>query len=306
MFRRNVNTVDDFKNYYVHTANFTEYKLVWVENTIIFIDSQNTLLGQAQVRGSIIQTQSDKWHEIDQFWSRRIDSIKRVIQQAQIIDSLEIFDLDKIKTKYINGRDKNEVQFIKENINLELAPYFIFSIKDAVNLKELKILYNLLNEERKSEISGVKVNEHISKFEKLEINSIAPNFRLNNLDGKEISLSSLKGKYVLLVFWISSCDICIKENIHHSNLYKKYKDKNIEILGVCLDESKEEWESTIARDSIRWKTVSDLNGISGEVPTLFDVNYTPKTYLIDTNGVIIGKDLRSDILNDNLNKLLIK
>lgn len=81
----------------------------------------------------------------------------------------------------------------------------------------------------------------------LEVGGLAPDIQLKNLEGKEVKLSSLRGKIVLIDFWASWCGPCRKENPNVVNVYNKYKSKGFEILGVSLDEDQEEMESHFKR-----------------------------------------------------------
>lgn len=139
-----------------------------------------------------------------------------------------------------------------------------------------------------------------------EVGSLAPDFTLPQPDGTSISLSQLRGKYVLIDFWASWCGPCRKENPQVVALYQKYKDKGFEILGVSLDKEKEAWTKAIEKDKLSWLHVSDLKGWQNEAAQLYQVNAIPMTYLVDPEGVIIAKGLRGPSLEAKLQELLEK
>ena len=128
------------------------------------------------------------------------------------------------------------------------------------------------------------------------VGSIAPNFTLETIDGKSISLSDFKGKTVFLTFWASWCPTCRGENKQLVEVYPKYKDKNLEILGISLDRSKINWEKAVQKDGIIWSQVSDLEGVDSPIATLYGVYSTPTTFLIDSAGVVIAKDVFAEDL----------
>ena len=147
---------------------------------------------------------------------------------------------------------------------------------------------------------GKSISLHIEKSVKLEVGDKAVDFTLSTIDGKEVSLSDFKGKYVLLEFWATGCAPCRLENPNLRKAYEKFKSAGFEILGVSLDKKRSHWQSTIAKDSINWTTVGDLKGMSGEVPITYSVNYIPKSYLFNEEGIVVATDLRGKELHKEL------
>ncbi len=120
----------------------------------------------------------------------------------------------------------------------------------------------------------------------------APEINLPTPEGVNISLSSLKGKIVLIDFWASWCGPCRKDMPNVVNIYKKYKDKGFEIYGVSLDQDKEHWVEAIKKDGITWIQVSDLKYWECEPAKLYAVTGIPFTVLLNKEGKIIAKGLR--------------
>jgi peroxiredoxin len=136
------------------------------------------------------------------------------------------------------------------------------------------------------------------------VGSKAMDFTQNDVNGKPIKLSNFKGKYVLVDFWASWCKPCRAENPNVVTAYNKYKDKNFTVLGVSLDQDKPNWVSAIATDNLTWTHVSDLQFWNNAVAQLYKVQSIPQNYLIDPNGVIIGKNLRGEELQAKLQELI--
>ena len=132
----------------------------------------------------------------------------------------------------------------------------------------------------------------------------APEITLNTPEGKPLSLSSLRGKYVLIDFWASWCGPCRQENPNVVRMYNKYKGKDFEIFGVSLDQDRNKWVAAIQKDQLTWPHVSDLKGWQSAGGQAYQVSSIPATFLIDKAGKIIAKNLRGPALERKLEEIL--
>jgi peroxiredoxin len=137
-----------------------------------------------------------------------------------------------------------------------------------------------------------------------KIGAMAPEITMADTTGKPFSLSSLKGKYVLVDFWASWCMPCRGENPNVVANYNKYKNKNFTVLGVSLDEDKTAWTKAIIKDKLAWKQVSDLKGWACAATATYGFDAIPYNVLLDPSGKIIATELRDEELGKKLAEVL--
>jgi peroxiredoxin len=132
----------------------------------------------------------------------------------------------------------------------------------------------------------------------------APEIKLPDTEGKEVSLSSLRGKYVLVDFWASWCRPCRDENPNVVEAYNKFRNKNFTILGVSLDLNKQSWMRAIVNDGLNWTHISDLKQWGSEVVPLYGIQGIPFNVLVSPDGKVIAENLRGGQLHQQLEKAL--
>ena len=136
------------------------------------------------------------------------------------------------------------------------------------------------------------------------IGTMAPDITMPDVNGTNFSLSSLKGKYVLVDFWASWCGPCRAENPNLVKEYNAFKSKNFTILSVSLDNTKDKWLEAIKKDGLTWTHVSDLKYWKNEVAVQFGIESIPASFILDPAGKIIARDLRGADLGAFLSKTL--
>ena len=145
---------------------------------------------------------------------------------------------------------------------------------------------------------------------KIEVGKKAPEITMAKPDGSLFSLSSQKGKIVLVDFWATWCAPCVEEQPELKKLYETYSDQvkgnKFEILGVSLDKNKESWKKAIDRFSISWIQISDLKFWKSPVAKTYEIDELPFNVIIDSEGTIIAKNLHEKELEEFLKKHLVQ
>jgi peroxiredoxin len=124
-----------------------------------------------------------------------------------------------------------------------------------------------------------------------------PDFQEKDINGKPISVSQYKGKVVLVDFWATWCGPCLAELPNVLSAYEKYHSRGFEILGLSLDQNEQKLRDFIKDRKMTWQQYFDGKVWENKLAQQYGVVGIPATYLLDGNGVIIGKDLRGDELD---------
>ncbi len=211
----------------------------------------------------------------------------------------------------ISKAQEDSIDNVMEAIQKKAAPVILAQITKNVNnyAPVYMLLSSRLSDEDKAK--ALAVQGEFQKFPAIvemkaqmaaETKSSEGNpyidFTMNDLNGTPHKLSEYvgKGKYVLIDFWASWCGPCRREMPNVIALYKKYKDKGFDIVGISLDSNKNAWQNAISQMGMPWHHLSDLKGWKNSGAKLYGVNAIPSTRLVDPKGNIIGKDLRGEEL----------
>jgi thiol-disulfide isomerase/thioredoxin len=201
--------------------------------------------------------------------------------------------------------EKKLDSFIMANKDSYVSPFVMVvtsQLSEDTELMEKR--YNALNKNVQQGFFGKYVKEILDDSKIGAIGSEAIEFTQNDTLGKPVSLSSFRGKYVLIDFWASWCGPCRSENPNVVAAYHKFKDKNFTILGVSLDRSKDSWMKAIYDDQLAWTQVSDLKYWSNEVAAKYKIQSIPQNFLVGPDGKIVAKNLRGENLETKLCELL--
>lgn len=222
----------------------------------------------------------------------------------EVINTYDSFERKKDSINALIDKEKQEfiTKSVTENSESLVSVLFLSELPEEQAELRKAIASNL--HEKYPRNSFVE-NEYAAynQTQPLEIGSEAPEIVMNSPKGKEIALSSLRGKVVLIDFWASWCGPCRAEAPNLVQTYNKYKSKGFEIYGVSLDEDEDAWTKGIKKMGLDWIHVSDLAGWGCSAIESYGFDGIPFTVLIDREGKIIATDLRGEELSQKLEEI---
>jgi peroxiredoxin len=278
---------------------------LYLENTIISLKGNKANLKNAEISGSKSQKDFKDFHK----------SIYSNGKGFKCLSCYHQWHFTRYSKRFVNivhqasgNKIQNEIdKLIQKKPKSAVLP-FILSATYGFNEDPI-LLENRFNKldasVRKMEISKTLV-DFIAESKIGAVGTEAMDFLQPDTLGNMVSLSSFRGKYVLLDFWASWCGPCRNENPNVVASFNKFKSKNFTVLGVSLDRpgKKDAWLEAIKEDGLIWSQLSDLQGWNNAAAKLYKVTGIPQNFLIDPHGKIIGRNLRGPALDEKLCEVL--
>ena len=278
----------------------------YLENSLISVSGKLDSLSFALISGSGTQDEYQSFVDSNKPLSENYSDLYVQYQAArQAKDAETIARLEKEAEEIQKEMTRLEKDFVKNNPSSYVTPSILNSLSYEMDGAEIEAALLALD----TNVAKIPVARDLMARARLmktvAIGQKAPDFTLNDVDGKPVSLYSKVGTKLLLVdFWAGWCNPCRQENPNVVKVYKEFSRKGFDVFGVSLDRTKEEWLEAIRADKLTWTHVSDLQYWNSSAAKLYAVNAIPASFLLDETGTIIARNLRGDDLYNKVKEIL--
>lgn len=278
----------------------------YLENSEITITGNIDSLFKAKFAGSKTQAENDSLlnsvKPLTDNYSKLVPKYQAANQDGDAAGVAAVEkQMDSIQTAITNLYK----DFVKNKPSSYVTPSILTSLSYDMEADEIETLVNGLDTALVALPQIQTLKERVKVMKSVAVGQQAPDFTLNDVDGKPVSLSSKFGPKLLLVdFWAAWCGPCRQENPNVVKVYNEFHKKGFDVFGVSLDHEKNDWVKAIKDDKLAWSHVSDLQWWNSAAAKLYAVNSIPANFLLDETGKIIGKNLRGEDLYKRVSETL--
>lgn len=284
---------------------------VWVKNKDKIIISGNMYYPELiKIKGNEVNDRLTDFKFLNKDLLKERITLFHKREETNKTDTLEgEFDqlnyVSKISNINYQLREKAE-EFIRANPS-SMASVILMQdyLMDTDNPEKIKTYLSLISgEEVRNSLLYQNMEALYEEIKKTSVGEIAPDFKVDDINHDSIALKSFRGKYLLLTFAASWCDVCDKDSEELVSIYKEFSKKGLEILTISLDENRDSWIFAAKKNGIVWNQVIDVHGWGSELVNLYNVDHIPSNFLINKKGIIIAKNEYGNNMKEILQKEL--
>ena len=293
---------------YFQVEGVNGYVLSIIESGKINADIYKDSITTSLVTGTKSNNDFNKYRQQTKYLVEDINQIAYEQQKAIFSNDIEL--ASKLR-KDISQKEREvmlyEWDFIINNRDSYMSALLleVFMVENKVNKDSIIEVFNTFSNRIKISNVGKNIADLLRQYEDpINVGELAPDFTAPSLDGGNITLSENLGKVTLIDFWAAWCRPCRVENPNLVRLYKKYSSSGLQIVGVSLDRTKEQWEKAVSDDNLPWIQVSNLNFCNDPIARQYSIRAIPQSFLLDENGYVIAKNLRGLSLDQKIESAL--
>ena len=218
--------------------------------------------------------------------------------------------LNFVRNEYLRLLTEKDLSFyslLKKYPSSPVSAYQILQISSFQDLETLIKSANILSVNLIEHPYYLALEKNIVLKVTTEIGSKIPDFELSAIDNKKVRFSDIikANRYTFIDFWASWCKPCLEQMPSVNTAYLKFRKKGFEVIAVSIDNKRANWEKSLSSLNSDWVNLATLDdSIANELMNLFSFKVIPTNYLIDSNGIIVGKNLHGEELEQRLNALL--
>ncbi|AUD02140.1 TlpA disulfide reductase family protein [Spirosoma pollinicola] len=282
--------------------NYRAVGFFWVDRDSVYLTGNVNTFKQAVLKGSKTEDENLQYKALLLPIQHKRDSLAAVKRKLQFKDSTARQGVEDSFVELEKQVQATKVNFIEQYPDSFVSVEFLrlFTLTKELTKPTIQRLYKGLSTKLQRSSIGERIQEYLQHSSNIGLGDHYVDFGQITLGGQPVKLSDFKGKYILLEFWGSGCIPCRAENPELVKLYKQYHPQGLEIVGVSLDTDRERWQKAVEQDQLPWPQVSDLKGAYNRGVLIYNVPGMPSNFLIDSNGKIVGKNLRRDKLRNKL------